>query len=95
MRNLDAIIKAYDVRGTYPDQLNAELARAVGAAFVRVVGAAGSAIAVGRDMRPSGPELVSAFAEGATEYGKTYATTLRRVAREEVGARSFVHAARL
>lgn len=69
MVELDDIIKAYDVRGTYPDQLNADLARAVGAAFVRVVGAAGSAIVVGRDMRPSGPELVTAFAEGATSQG--------------------------
>lgn len=69
MVELDDIIKAYDVRGTYPDQLNADLARAVGAAFVRVVGAAGGAIAVGRDMRPSGPELVAAFAEGATSQG--------------------------
>jgi len=66
---LDDIIKAYDVRGTYPDQLNADLARAVGAAFVRVVGAAGGAVVVGRDMRPSGPELVAAFAEGATSQG--------------------------
>lgn len=69
MVDLDDIIKAYDVRGTYPDQLNADLARAVGAAFVRVVGAAGGAVVVGRDMRPSGPELVAAFAEGATSQG--------------------------
>ena len=69
MVELDDIIKAYDVRGTYPDQLNADLARAVGAAFVRVVGAAGGAVVVGRDMRPSGPELVAAFAEGATSQG--------------------------
>ena len=69
MVDLDAIIKAYDVRGTYPDQLDADLARKVGAAFVRVVGAAGAAIVVGRDMRPSGPELVAAFAEGATSQG--------------------------
>lgn len=69
MVDLDDIIKAYDVRGTYPDQLNVDLARAVGAAFVRVVGAAGGAIAIGRDMRPSGPELVAAFAEGATAQG--------------------------
>ena len=34
MRNLDAIIKAYDVRGTYPDQMNEDLAHDVGAAFV-------------------------------------------------------------
>ena len=69
MVDLDDIIKAYDVRGTYPDQLNAELARQVGAAFVRVLGVAGGAIVVGRDMRPSGPELVTAFAEGATAQG--------------------------
>jgi len=67
--DLDDIIKAYDVRGTYPDQLDADLARKVGAAFVRVVGAAGGAVVVGRDMRPSGPELVAAFAEGATSQG--------------------------
>ncbi len=69
MVDLDDIIKAYDVRGVYPDQLDTDLARAVGAAFVRVVGAAGSAIVVGRDMRPSGPELVAAFADGATSQG--------------------------
>jgi phosphomannomutase len=38
VRNLDAIIKAYDVRGTYPDQLDEDLAHEVGGAFVRVVG---------------------------------------------------------
>ena len=54
--NLSAIFKAYDVRGTVPDQLDEELARAVGAAFV-----AGRpapmvrAIVVGHDMRPSSP----------------------------------------
>ena len=74
MPDLAAIIKAYDVRGVYPDQLNAELAGRVGAAFVRVVGAARSAggpgaVVVGRDMRPSGPELVAAFCTGVTEQG--------------------------
>ena len=39
MRDLTQIIKAYDVRGVYPDQLDAELAERVGAAFARVVGA--------------------------------------------------------
>ena len=46
-------VKAYDVRGLVPDQLDEELARALGAAFVAVVGAAGGAIVVGHDMRPS------------------------------------------
>jgi len=36
---LDTIVKAYDVRGTVPDQLNPEIARALGAAFARFAGA--------------------------------------------------------
>ena len=74
MRNLDQIIKAYDVRGTYPDQLDEDLAHAVGGAFVRVIGAAArdggpGAVVVGHDMRPSGPDLVASFAEGVREQG--------------------------
>jgi phosphomannomutase len=74
VRNLDAIIKAYDVRGTYPDQLDEELAHEVGGAFVRVVGAAArdggpGAVVIGHDMRPSGPSLVASFADGVREQG--------------------------
>ena len=68
-RDLSQIIKAYDVRGVVPDQLDDDVARAIGAAFVRVVGAQGSAVVVGYDMRPSSPGLVAAFAEGATSQG--------------------------
>jgi phosphomannomutase len=67
MARSDGIFKAYDIRGTVPDQLDAGLARAVGGAFARFSGAA--SIVVGRDMRPSGVELVEAFAAGATEAG--------------------------
>lgn len=74
MRDLNQIIKAYDVRGTYPDQLDAVLAREVGVAFVKVLGIAAAdggpgAVVVGRDMRPSGPELVAAFADGVMSQG--------------------------
>ncbi len=74
MRDLDSIIKAYDVRGVFPDQLDADLARDVGAAFVRVVGVATrdggpGAVVIGHDMRPSGPELVAAFTDGVTSQG--------------------------
>src|SRR5215207_2241693 len=65
--NLDAIVKAYDVRGTVPDQINAEVAHALGIGFARFAGA--SRIVVGRDMRPSGPELVDAFSRGLMEMG--------------------------
>ena len=61
------IFKAYDVRGTYPDQLNEDVARATGSAFATFVG--GPSIVVARDMRPSGPSLVAAFAEGVRRVG--------------------------
>jgi phosphomannomutase len=67
--DLDAIIKAYDVRGLVPEQVNPALARAVGAAFVRVIDAHGQTIVVGEDMRPSSPELARAFADGANSQG--------------------------
>lgn len=70
MRSLDQVIKAYDVRGTYPDQLDEDLAHEVGAAFVRVLGLApGDAVVIAHDMRPSGPGLVASFADGVREQG--------------------------
>ncbi len=62
-----SIFKAYDVRGTYPDQINEEVARAIGAAFVTYLKA--RRIAVGRDMRLSSPALTAAFIDGATAQG--------------------------
>src|SRR5580765_1432032 len=61
------IFKAYDVRGTYPDQVNEDGARAIGAAFVAYLKA--QHIAVGRDMRLSSPSLAAAFIDGATSQG--------------------------
>src|SRR3954469_24567556 len=61
------IFKAYDVRGTYPDQVNEEAARAIGAAFVAYLQA--KRIAVGRDMRLSSPAMAQAFIDGATSQG--------------------------
>ena len=65
--NLDAVFKAYDVRGLVGDQIDEELARAVGAAFVAETGA--RRLVVGHDMRESSPSLAGAFGEGATEAG--------------------------
>ncbi|MET3963009.1 phosphomannomutase [Marmoricola sp. OAE513] len=65
--DLNAFFKAYDVRGTVPDQINADLVRRVGNAFVAEIGT--DPIVVGYDMRPSSPELARAFAEGANEAG--------------------------
>jgi phosphomannomutase len=65
--NVRAVFKAYDVRGTVPDQVDEALAHATGTAFVRVVGA--STVVVGHDMRPSSPAMAGAFAEGASAAG--------------------------
>jgi phosphomannomutase len=65
--NVHAIFKAYDVRGTVPDQIDEELARATGRAYVQVLGA--TTVVVGHDMRPSSPGMAAAFAEGATAAG--------------------------
>jgi len=66
-RVLDDIVKAYDVRGTVPDQVNTEVAYALGVAFARFCGT--DRLLVARDMRPSGLELVDAFSRGAMEQG--------------------------
>ncbi len=68
---LRGIVKAYDVRGTSPAQLDAHVARALGSAFADETGIAdgrGRAV-VGRDMRASSPELAAAVAEGIRSRG--------------------------
>ena len=65
--NTSDIFKAYDVRGTYPDQIDERLARAVGSAFATFVKT--PRVVVARDMRPSGPSLVGAFSEGVRAVG--------------------------
>ncbi len=76
MSVLDPIFKAYDVRGTVPEQLDDRLARAIGAGYARFVTEQGEAdgrpvdrVLVARDMRPSGVGLVGAFADGARSQG--------------------------
>jgi phosphomannomutase len=72
LSDLSTIVKAYDVRGIVPDQLDESVARALGAAFVETLRASGDAadrIVIGRDMRDSGPALAAAFAAGATAAG--------------------------
>jgi phosphomannomutase len=67
--DLAHIFKAYDVRGVVPDELDADVARRIGSAFVEWSGA--SKILLGRDCRLSSPELGEAIAEGATARGCT------------------------
>jgi phosphomannomutase len=65
--SLDAIFKAYDVRGLYPDEIDEALARRIGNAFAHFTGA--QQVIVGHDMRPSSIPLTAAFIEGATQAG--------------------------
>jgi phosphomannomutase len=64
---MDEVFKAYDVRGTVPDQLDAAMCRAVGRAMARFAGA--PEILIARDMRQSGVELSEAFADGVLSEG--------------------------
>lgn len=68
---LSDFVKAYDVRGLVPEQLNVDVAWALGAAFARtVIGPEGApGVVIGHDMRPSSPELSRAFAAGVTAHG--------------------------
>jgi phosphomannomutase len=69
VRDLSTIVKAYDVRGVVPEEFDAEVARAIGAAFADVIGSPGTPVVVGRDMRETGVQLAQAFAEGVTSRG--------------------------
>lgn len=68
---LTEFIKAYDVRGLYPEQLNEEVCSALGAAFAQVIvlPESGTSIVIGHDMRESSPALSQAFAAGAAKEG--------------------------
>jgi phosphomannomutase len=65
--DLSAIVKAYDVRGLVPDELDVEAAFRLGAAFAQFAGA--PRVVVGRDCRESSPELAEAFISGVIAQG--------------------------
>src|SRR5687768_2247862 len=72
MPDFASIFKAYDVRGTVPDQFDAAMSRSIGAAFARFAldtDAGTSRILVARDMRDSGVEMSAAFMDGAMSQG--------------------------
>jgi phosphomannomutase len=67
MTPFDTVFKAYDIRGTVPEQLDETMCRAVGVGFARFARA--PRILVGHDMRPSGHALVAAFCDGIRSEG--------------------------
>ncbi len=78
---LDRIFKAYDVRATYPNPLNEEVAWKVGHATGQFLQRSRASIpdsqkvkredtlVVGRDMRPHSPALAAALIDGVTSTG--------------------------
>ncbi|WP_030490835.1 phosphomannomutase/phosphoglucomutase [Micromonospora chokoriensis] len=74
MSDLSQIVKAYDVRGTVPDQWDERAAEALGAAFTQLLNSTdepGDAVVVGYDMRATSPGLAAAFAAGVRAEGRS------------------------
>ncbi|MFI6064720.1 phosphomannomutase/phosphoglucomutase [Micromonospora sp. NPDC051227] len=74
MSDLSQIVKAYDVRGTVPDQWDERVAEALGAAFTQLLNSTdepGDAVVVGYDMRATSPGLAAAFAAGVRAEGRS------------------------
>lgn len=67
MQVAPSIFKAYDIRGVYPDQLDEQVARAIGRAFATFLEA--DQVVVGRDMRLSSPALFAAVVDGLNAQG--------------------------
>jgi len=68
---LAEVVKAYDVRGLSPEQLDPDLTRALGEAFAIETGidqGRGTAV-IGHDMRDTSPVLAEAFAAGVRAQG--------------------------
>jgi phosphomannomutase len=65
--DLASIVKAYDIRGVVPDQLDESVAEAIGAAFAKVTEA--TTVLTVHDMRASSGPLAEAFGRGAASQG--------------------------
>ena len=69
------IFKAYDVRGLYGDQMDGDVAEAIGRAFVRVISrmsgkpADALRLGLGRDMRLTAPEMAGRYRDGMVSEG--------------------------
>ena len=64
---MSGIFKAYDIRGIYPNEINAEIAEAIGRAYIEFTGA--KKVVVGRDMRPHSEPLFQGLAKGMMAQG--------------------------
>jgi phosphomannomutase len=65
--SIPACFKAYDIRGRVPEELNPEMAFAIGKAYSAIFGV--KRVAVGHDIRLSSIALVNALTDGLLESG--------------------------
>ncbi len=71
----ESIFKAYDVRGTYPDQMDEALAYRLGRAFAQVLGqlqdipVSDLRVGVGRDMRLTAADMTEQYVRGIADEG--------------------------
>jgi len=68
---LDRIIKAYDIRGLVDEEITPDFTFALGIAFAKFIERERepATVVVGEDMRPSSPDLATAFSDGVTSQG--------------------------
>src|SRR3954451_17043264 len=72
-----SIFKAYDIRGIYGEELDAETAHLIGRGFARGLGrlrgkdTSGLRVGLGRDMRLTSPEMAAGVRRGLVEEGVT------------------------
>ena len=59
--------KAYDIRGRVPEELNEEIAYAIGQAYAEEIDP--KRVVVGHDIRLSSPAIVGALTEGSARHG--------------------------
>src|SRR5947209_10211752 len=71
------IFKAYDIRGVYGEDIDADIAYDIGRAFAQVIGELEDKsvpelrLGLGRDMRLSAPELAERYRDGMVAEGAT------------------------
>jgi phosphomannomutase len=73
----EGVFKAYDIRGKYGEELDAEAAYRIGRAFARVIGdlegkpVSELRLGLGRDMRLTAEEMAASYGRGMSDAGAT------------------------
>ena len=62
-----SVFKAYDIRGTWPDEIDTDLSYRIGRAYAAFLEK--GPIVVGRDMRTMAPEAAGALIDGIRDGG--------------------------